>query len=236
MTSIEGSVVLVTGAGGGLGRQWVSQALLKGATKVYAATRSATEWENPRVFPLRLDVTDQNSLTEAAATAMDANIVINNAGVPLYGPISTAAPTQLRSVFDVNFFGALEVAQQFAPILKANGGGAIVNVLSVLSWYARSGGYSAAKAALWSATNSLRLELLPQGTHVLALHMGYVDTAMTSGIDAPKTSADEIVRIALNGLEAGEHEVLADVTAQKIRSALGKPLSALYPELTGSYA
>lgn len=234
MTRIEGSTVLVTGAGGGLGRQWVNQALARGATKVYAATRSATEWEHPRVFPLRIDVTDHDSVAAAAATATDANIVINNAGIPLYGPISTTVPTQLRSVFDVNFFGALDVAQQFSPVLKANGGGAIVNVLSVLSWYARSGGYSAAKAALWSATNSLRLELLPQGTHVMALHMGYVDTAMTSGIDAPKTSADEIVRIALNGLGAGEHEVLADVTAQKIRSALGKPLSALYPELTGS--
>lgn len=231
MTEIDGATVLITGAGGGLGRQWVDQVLSRGAIKVYAATRSGLEWEDPRVFPLRLDVTDENSLAEAAAIASDANIVVNNAGIPLYEPISIVSPDKLRQVFDVNFFGAVAVARHFSPHLKTNGGGAVVNVLSVLSWYARSGGYSAAKAALWSATNSLRLELLSQGTHVLALHMGYVDTPMTAGIEVPKSGAGEIIRAALDGLEAGENEVLADDIARKIRGRLSEPLTALYPEL-----
>lgn len=233
MTKLEGSIVLVTGAGGGLGRQWVDQLLSRGAAKVYATTRSRVEWEDARVVPLRLDVTNEDSIAAAAEYASDTNIVVNNAGIPLYGPVSTASTNMLRDVFEVNFFGSVAVARHFVPHLGANGGGAIVNVLSVLSWYARSGGYSAAKAALWSATNSLRLELIPQGTHVLALHMGYVDTPMTAGIEAPKSSAEEIVRVALDGLESGENEVLADATARKVRESLSAPLSALYPELGG---
>lgn len=228
--TLDGSTVLVTGANGGLGEQFVAQALERGAAKVYATARTPREWSDPRVVALKLDVTDDASVAAVAAAASDTTLVINNAGVTELAPISGhAAP--LRTIFETNFFGALAVAREFAPVLARNGGGALLNVHSVLSWIGLAGAYSASKAALWSATNSLRLELAPQGTLVTGLHLGYTDTPMTANIDAPKNDPADVVRAALDGIEAGEYEVLADQLSIDVKQGLAAPIVGLYPQL-----
>lgn len=232
MTNIEGSVVLVTGANGGLGRSFVEQALERGASKVYATARTPQEWADARVVALALDVTDDDSIAAAVAAASDTTVLINNAGIGGGGPIS-GDQAAIRHIFDTNFFGALSVAAAFAPVLKANGGGVLVNVHSLLSWLGVAGAYSATKAALWSATNSLRLELAPQGTHVIGLHLGYTDTPMTVGVTAPMNDAADVVRDAYDGLEAGLYEVLADEGSAVTKANLAKSIEEQYPQLAG---
>jgi NAD(P)-dependent dehydrogenase (short-subunit alcohol dehydrogenase family) len=230
MTTLEGATVLVTGANGGLGIEFVAQALARGAVKVYATARTPRDWANPRVVPLALDVTDEASVAAAAATAADTTIVINNAGVAGLAPIATGEMSEIRRIMETNFFGALNVARAFAPVVAANGGGAYVDVHSVLSWIGLSGAYSASKAAFWSATNSLRIELAPQGTQVVGLHLGYADTPMTAGIDAPMNDPADVVAAAYDGLEAGELEVLADQLSADVKRGLAAPIEALYPQ------
>ena len=233
MTILEGSVVLVTGANGGLGREFVEQALARGASKVYATARTPQEWGDPRVVPLALDVTDEASIAAAVAAAPDVTVLINNAGIGGGGPISGDL-SDLRHIFETNFFGAIAVASAFAPVLKANGGGVLMNVHSLLSWLGVAGGYSATKAALWSATNSLRLELAPQGTHVIGLHLGYTDTGMTVGVTAPKNDPADVVRDSYDGLEAGDYEILADQGSIATKALLAEPITAMYPQLLAS--
>jgi len=231
--SLEGAVVLVTGANGGLGEEFVAQSLERGATKVYATARSAREWSDPRVVPLHLDVLDTASIEAAALAAADTTVVINNAGITKRGALATADIADIRLIFDANFFGALEVARVFAPVLAANGGGVLLNVHSALSWLGTGAAYSASKAALWSATNTLRLELAPQGTHVVGLHLGYTATPMTVDVDAPKGEASDVVRSALDGIEAGDYEVLADDASVYVKSKLSGSIVDMYPQLVG---
>ncbi|HXR43683.1 MAG TPA: SDR family oxidoreductase [Pseudolysinimonas sp.] len=232
MTTIQNAVVLVTGANGGLGTEFVRQALARGAARVYATARTPREWGDDRIVPLALDVTDAASVAAAARAASDTTIVVNNAGIG--GARSRLVDTpvaDVRRLFDTNVFGALEVAQAFAPILAANGGGALVDIHSVLSWLGRGGAYSATKAAFWSITNSLRLELREQGTQVLGAHLGYTDTGMTTGIEAEKNDPADVVRAIYDSLEAGDDEVLADQISRDVKAGLSQPLAALYPEL-----
>ena len=229
-TTFDGAVVLVTGANGGLGREFVRQALDRGAAKVYATARTPQAWDDPRIVPLALDVTDPASVARAAASAPDVTVLVNNAGASngssVLGELAAA-----RALFDTNFWGQLEVTNAFAPVLAANGGGAILNVLSVLSWLAVADAYSATKAALWSATNTQRLALAGQGTQVLGLHLGYTDTPMTNDIEAPKNDPADVVSAAYAGLLTGANEVLADEVSRQVRAGLAGPLSALYPQL-----
>ena len=239
--SVANSTVLVTGANGGLGTQFVHQALELGASKVYATARSPRDWNDPRIVPLPLDVTDESSIAAAAAAAADTTIVINNAGISLIPDrILTDDMREIRKTFETNFFGALAVARAFAPVVGANGGGAYLNVHSVLSWMVADpagqagghGAYSAAKSAFWSATNSLRLALADQGTHVLGLHFGYTDTPMSDDIvDDDKADAADVVRIAYAALLAGEYEVSADERSRQAKRLLSGPLEDIYPRL-----
>ena len=231
MTNLDGAVVLVTGANGGLGIEFVQQALDRGASKVYATARTPKAWDDARVIPLALDVTDAASIAAAAAAASDTSILINNAGVGGGGRISGDLEP-IRAIFETNFFGAIAVAAAFAPVLAANGGGALVNVHSLLSWNGVAGAYSATKAAFWSATNSLRLELAPAGTQVVGLHLGYTDTPMTTGVTAPMNDPADVVRDAYDGLEAGEYEVLADAGSVETKRLLAEPVAAMYPQLS----
>jgi len=185
-----------------------------------------------RLVPLRLDVTDRASITEAAALASDVTLLVNNAGV------ATGTPTLgdedgLRTELEVNYLGPVAVSRAFAPVLAANGGGALVNVLSALSWLTlpTSGGYSSAKAAMWAATNSLRQNLQEQGTLVTAVHAGFIDTDMAATVDAPKVAPEAVVAATLDAVVAGEHEVLADDVAKRVRAGLSGPLTGLYPAL-----
>ncbi|TDN43638.1 short-subunit dehydrogenase [Curtobacterium flaccumfaciens] len=231
MTDLTNAIVLVTGANGGLGAEFVQQALDRGAAKVYATARSPRTWDDERIVPLVLDVTSQTSVEAAARAASDVTIVVNNAGVGGSAPLLETSVEDVERVFATNVFGALRVAKAFAGSL---GGGALVDVHSVLSWIALGAGYSASKAAFWSLTNSLRLELAPQGTQVVGAHLGYTDTGMTADLDVEKADPAVIVGAIWDAVEAGEHEVLADQISRDVRAGLSAPLVALYPGLAAT--
>ena len=220
---IENAVVLVTGANRGLGLAFTRELLARGAHKVYAGARDPATVTQAGVEPLRLDVNKPDEVAAAAALASDVTLVINNAGIAQAGGFLAPDSEEVaRRLLETNFFAVLRMSKAFAPVLAANGGGALLNVLSVASWV--NGGelaaYSASKSAAWSLTNALRSELAPQKTQVLGLHMAYVDTDMTSSFDVPKSSPEDIVRRALDGLEAGQDEVLADEITQQVRRGM----------------
>lgn len=230
--NLDGSIAFVTGANRGLGAAFTEALLERGAAKVYAGVRRPQSITDPRVTPIRLDLTDSDSIVEAARQARDATVVINNAGISTGTPI-LGDEAALRQELEVNYLGPIAVSRNFAPVLAANGGGALVNVLSVLSWLMAptTAGYSAAKSAMWAATNALRLTLAEQNTLVLAVHVGYMDTDMAAAITAPKTDPNRVAHATLDGIEAGAHEVLADDVSRQVRAALSGPLSGLYPSL-----
>jgi NAD(P)-dependent dehydrogenase (short-subunit alcohol dehydrogenase family) len=229
---IEGSIALVTGANRGLGAAIAGALLDRGAAKVYAAVRDPGAVTDPRLVALRLDLADPASIAAAARTASDVTLLVNNAGVDTRTP-TLGDEAGLRQELEVNYLGPVAVSRAFAPVLAANGGGALVNVLSSLAWLTLpgSGGYSSAKAALWAATNSLRQNLQDQGTLVTAVFLGYMDTDMAADVDAPKVAPQDVAAATLDGIEAGDYEVLADETARHVRAALSGPLTGLYPAL-----
>ena len=230
---IENAVVLVTGANRGIGLAFARELLARGARKVYAAARNPSSVTLDGVQALPLDVTIPEQVYAAAQQAADVSLVINNAGIAQPGGfLAPDSDAVARRIFETNFFGVLNMSKAFAPVLKANGGGALLNVLSVASWV--NGGelaaYSASKSAAWSLTNALRHELAGQNTQVLGLHMAYVDTDLTRGFEVQKSSAEEIVRRALDGLEAGADEVLADALTQQVRQGLTAPRPVYLPQ------
>ena len=233
MAQLADSAVLVTGANGGLGTEFVRQALARGARRVYATARRPRSWDDDRVVPLPLDVTDAGSVADAAVAAGDTTIVISNAGEPGGSSLLAAPLDEIRAAYETNVFGPIAVAQAFAPVLAKNGGGALVGIHSVLSWLAMPGTYASTKAALWSVTNTLRLELAAQGTQVVGAHLGFTDTPMTAGMNVNKADPRDIVAAIYDGLEAGDQEVLADDTSRRIKQQLSQPLTALYPQLAG---
>ncbi|MEW2492488.1 SDR family oxidoreductase [Streptomyces nodosus] len=232
MTSIKNAVVLVTGGSRGLGKALVEELYERGAAKVYATARDPRTVTHPDAVPLGLEVTSPESVAAVAERAGDVTVLINNAGVSL-GATSflDAELKDIRGDFETNFYGPLLVTRAFAPIIERNGGGHILNVHSVLSWLGVAGSYSASKAALWSQTNSLRLELRPRGIAVTGLHVGYIDTDMAARVDAPKSRPRDIAALALDGIEAGAHEVLADEITHRVKAGLSEELTALYPQL-----
>ena len=207
--------------------------LARGARKVYAGARDPASVAQAGVQALRLDVNKPEDVAAAAAQAPDVTLVINNAGIAQPGGFLAADSEEVaRRIFETNFFGVLRMSQAFAPVLKANGGGALLNVLSIASWV--NGGelaaYSASKSAAWSLTNALRNELAAQKTQVLGLHMAYVDTDLTRGLDAPKSSPEQIVQRALDGLESGLDEVLADELTQQVKRGMTAPRPSYLPQ------
>ncbi|MFC9595353.1 SDR family oxidoreductase [Streptomyces sp. NPDC056944] len=227
MVAVAGKVVVVTGGRRGLGAALVDEVLARGASKVYATSRSPYADERPRVVTVPLEVRSAESVAALAELAADAAIVFNNAGVLLPGPLLTGDVEQAAETFDVNVLGPLRVARAFAPVLAANGGGALVNMHSVLSWLAGSGAYGASKAAAWSLTNSLRLELAPQRTQVVGVHAGFIDTDMVAALDRSKAKPADVAARIVDGLEAGHAEVLADDVSVAVKSALSGPVEHL---------
>jgi NAD(P)-dependent dehydrogenase (short-subunit alcohol dehydrogenase family) len=227
VVNVKGSTVVVTGGQRGLGKAIVEELLQAGAAKVYATARSPKPSDDPRVVSVALDVTDANSVAALAIEASDANIVVNNAGTLGAPKLLSSDIEEVREVFETNYFGALRVAKAFAPVLAANGGGALVDIHSVLSWVGGFGGYGDSKAAFWSATNSLRIELEPQGTLVTGVHLGYTDTDMVSAFDVPKNSPRQVARDIVEGIERGDAEVLADDISRQVKASLSGPVEAL---------
>jgi NAD(P)-dependent dehydrogenase (short-subunit alcohol dehydrogenase family) len=215
-------VAFVTGANRGLGKRFAAQLVERGA-KVYAAARRPETIDVPGVVPAQLDVTDPESVARAASVAGDVNVLINNAGVSTGASLLTGPMDDVRLEMETHYFGTLSVTRAFAPIVEANGGGSILNVLSVLSW-AHSpvfGAYSAAKAAEWAMTDAIRQELAPRGIHVASLHVGFMDTDMADFVPADqKTDPSAVAKLALEGLFAGEPEVIADDISRRVKAQL----------------
>lgn len=225
MTTITGQTALVTGANRGMGREYVAQLLDRGIAKVYAAARdtAAIDIIDPRVVALQLDVTDAASVAAAAETASDVSVLINNAGILRGASVLATDTTGLRAELETNLFGPLAMASAFADRI-AERSGAIVNVASVLAWLPIGASYGVSKAAMWSATNSMRLELGPRGVQVMGVYVGLVDTDMASFADAPKSTPQDVVRQVLDGIESGADEVLADDFTRQAWAQLGKPI------------
>jgi NAD(P)-dependent dehydrogenase (short-subunit alcohol dehydrogenase family) len=231
MTAIKNATVLVTGGNRGIGKALVEELYARGAGKVYATARDPRTVTHPDAVPVALEVSDPASVAAAAEQAGDVTILINNAGTASHASYLDSPMNDVRRDMDINFYGPLQVARAFVPVIERNGGGHVLNVHSALSWLADGTPYSASKAALWSQTNSLRLHLRPRGITVTGLHVAYVDTDMTSGIDAPKSSPRDVALAALDGIESGAHEVLVDDITRQVKSALSGELEALYEQL-----
>lgn len=232
---VKGATALVTGANRGLGAAFVRGLLADGATTVYGAARSALRPEQEGVVPVTLDITDATQVAAAAARLTDVDLVINNAGVyHAATALGDGLVDALRADLETNLFGTLAVSRAFAPALVANGGGALVNVLSVASWrpLPEFAAYATSKAAAWSVTNSLRMALRPSGTLVVAVHSGYIDTDMAATVTAPKVAPDEVVAQVLRAIERGDEEVLVDDVTRDVKAGLSADLTTLYP-LTG---
>jgi NAD(P)-dependent dehydrogenase (short-subunit alcohol dehydrogenase family) len=220
---IAGSVALVTGANRGLGRVLAEHLLDRGAKTVYAAARNPASITDPRLTPVALDVTDPAAVAAAAERLTDVTLVVNNAGVSGAGSLLGAPDlTGARAEFETNFWGPVLVTRAFAPVLAANGGGSLVNVLSVLSWVAlpTTGAYSASKAAAWSLTNSARGELRDQNTLVVGVHVGYMDTDMAADAPGPKLAPADLAGQILDAVEAGREEVLGDELTRQVKAGL----------------
>ncbi len=233
---LSNSSALVTGANRGIGRHFAEQLVARGA-RVYATARKPESIDIPGVRVLQLDITDPASVGAAAAVASDITLLVNNAGISTYSNLIGGDLDKIRLEMDTHYFGTLNVVRAFAPILGANGGGAILNVLSALSWFSHDGtnAYAAAKAAEWSLTNGIRLELAAQGTLVTGLHLGAADTDMTAGYTGPMLDPAEVVRIALEAVESGKLEVLADDWSVYVKASLSADPRLFYlPAATGS--
>jgi NAD(P)-dependent dehydrogenase (short-subunit alcohol dehydrogenase family) len=220
---IKDATILITGANRGIGLAFAKAVLARGARKVYAGSRDPSRVTLPGVKPIRLDVTSPEDVEAAARQAGDATIVINNAGIASFGSfLGDDADVVLRRHLDTNVLGVLRVARAFAPVLARNGGGALINVASVASWISNPllANYAVSKAAVWSLSNGLRHDLRAQNTQVLTLHMGFVDTDLTRGVEMPKSTPEGIVEQALDALEAGAQEVLADELTRQVKQGL----------------
>ena len=237
MTKLAAQTVLVTGANRGMGREYVSQLLDRGVAKVYAAARDPRTIDavDPRIVPLELDVTNSASIARAAELAPDVSVLINNAGIARAESVLNPDTSTLRLELETNLFGPLALVSAFADRL-AERSGAIVNIASVVSWIGLGGSYGVSKAALWSATDSMRTELAPRGVQVLGVYVGYVDTDMAASVQGPKSDSRDVVRQVLDGLEADEVEVLADETSRAVRAHLNLPIQDQLARLVPSNA
>ncbi|MFH9617704.1 SDR family oxidoreductase [Streptomyces pratensis] len=223
---LKNAVAVVTGANRGLGRHLAAQLVERGA-KVYGAARRPETIDVPGVIPLRLDVTDEASIRESARIASDATLLINNAGVSTGATLVGGGLDEVRQEMETNFFGPLAATRAFAPVIEGNGGGAVLNVLSALSWFhpAGLGSYAASKAAAWALSDATREELAPRGITVSALHVGYMDTDMAAGVPADqKVAAADVAAQALHGIETGLPEILADEVSRYVKQSLSAAL------------
>ncbi|HZX04705.1 SDR family oxidoreductase [Kribbella sp.] len=234
--NLTDQIALVTGANRGIGRQFVLELLERGARKVYATARrpERLDFDDARVVPLRLDLLDHESVVAAAAGARDVTVLVNNAGISTGATLVTGDLAEIRRELDTHFWGTLDVIRAFSPVLGANGGGAIVNILSALSWFAApgAGAYAAAKAAEWNLTNGVRLELAAQGTLVQGVLLGAADTDIMAGYDGPMIDPREVPRRSLDALAAGSIEVVVDDWTAMVKASLAGDPAAFYTRIT----
>jgi NAD(P)-dependent dehydrogenase (short-subunit alcohol dehydrogenase family) len=222
--NISGSVVFVTGANRGLGLAFARLAAASGAAKVYAGMRNTEGFDVPGIIPVKLDVTDEASVKAAAAQCGDTTLLINNAGTAkvMDSPLAENMIELTEELTNINVYGVVRTSSAFAPILKSNGGGAIINVLSNITWFNAPmlAAYGVSKAAAWGFTNALRVQVRADNTQVLALHVGFIDTDLVKGFDVQKTSPQDVAARTFAALEAGKEEVMADEGTQQIKASL----------------
>jgi NAD(P)-dependent dehydrogenase (short-subunit alcohol dehydrogenase family) len=234
--TIAGTHALVTGANRGLGKAYVDGLLARGVAGVYAAARNpdTVEITDDRIIPIRLDVTDPDDVRAAASRCADVAVLINNAGAMLRTPL-LAGPdlSSARAEMETNYFGTLEMCRAFAPVLARNGGGAVVNVLSVASWVTSpfNGSYGASKSAEWALTNAVRVELRSAGTLVVGVHAGWIDTDMAATVPDTKVSTGDVAGQTLDAVERGDEEVLTDDWTREVKASLPTDLRSLYPAI-----
>jgi NAD(P)-dependent dehydrogenase (short-subunit alcohol dehydrogenase family) len=230
---ISEQVAFVTGASRGFGRHLALELLSRGA-KVYAGARNPESIDIPGVIPVKLDITNPQEVAAATMVAKDVTLLINNAGSSTGASLIDGDLDKIHLEFNTHFFGTLSMVRTFAPILANNGGGSILNILSALSWVSSGtvGAYTAAKAAEWALTNDLRLNLYPQNVRVAGLHVGFMETDMTSSLEVPKSNPEDIAKIAIDGLESDSFEIVADDVSRKIQRDFAGGVSAIYPHLS----
>jgi NAD(P)-dependent dehydrogenase (short-subunit alcohol dehydrogenase family) len=230
---ISEQVAFVTGANRGFGRHLALELLSRGA-KVYAGARNPESIDIPGVIPVKLDITNPQEVAAAAMVAKDVTLLINNAGSSTGASLIDGELDKIHLEFNTHFFGTLSMVRTFAPILAKNGGGSILNILSALSWVSSGtiGAYTAAKAAEWALTNDLRLNLYHQNVRVAGLHVGFMETDLTSSLEVPKSNPEDIAKIAIDGLESDSFEIIADDVSRKIQRNLAGGVSAIYPHLS----
>jgi NAD(P)-dependent dehydrogenase (short-subunit alcohol dehydrogenase family) len=232
---IDGSVALVTGANRGLGRAFARELVSRGAARVYGAARHPEAVTEPGVTPVALDITDADRVAQVAQRCADVSLLVNNAGVLRYSAfINAPSLDAARAEIETNYFGTLIMCRAFAPVLAANGGGAIVNMLSVSSFVTNliDASYGASKAAAWSLTNGIRLELHQQGTLVVGVHASFVDTDMAAlATNVAKDSPEAVARQAFDAVEAGQVEVLADERTRTVKAQLSRDQELIYPPI-----
>jgi len=229
---IDGSVALVTGANRGLGRVFARELVSRGAARVYGAARHPDTVTEPGVTPVAIDITDADRVAQVAQQCADVSLLVNNAGVLNISTfISAPSLDAARAEMEVNYFGTLSMCRAFAPVLAANGGGAIVNMLSVTSFYTNliDASYGASKAAEWSLTNGVRLELHRQGTLVVGVHASFIDTDMAALTNEPKDSPESVAQQAFDAVEVGQVEVLADERTRTVKAELSRDQELIYP-------
>ena len=225
---IRDSVALVTGGNRGIGAAIAKALLAAGASRVYLGTRVPVA-PSERVVPIYLDVTDSRAIAVAAESCKGVSILVNNAGViaaqPVLGPSLEGSELEMR----VNYFGLLAMCRAFAPILARNGGGAIVNVLSIFSHvsWPPVAGYSASKAAAYSATQAIRNELAPQGTLVVGVMPGFVDTDLTRAVTLPKIEASAVADAIVAAVREGTEDVYPGAEAAAVAAAMQSDPKAL---------
>jgi NAD(P)-dependent dehydrogenase (short-subunit alcohol dehydrogenase family) len=221
---IQGAIALVTGANRGLGRRLTEQLVERGAAKVYAAARNPDAVTTKGVIPIHIDITDPESVAAAAAIASDITLLVNNAGIYSTAPLLEGPLDDIRAVMESQYFGTLSVTRAFAPHLIANAPAAVLNIVSILSWLhlGSLGAYASAKTALWAQTDAIREEFAPQGVTVTALHVAYMNTDMVADVDAAKTDPADVAAAALDGVEHGDVEVLADALTREVKATLSQ--------------
>ncbi|MFB7090330.1 SDR family oxidoreductase [Streptomyces sp. NPDC056296] len=232
--NVSGATALVTGANRGIGRHFAAQLAERGA-KVYATARRPGSIDLPGVEVLQLDITDPASIEAAAAAATDVDLLVNNAGISTGTNLLGSELDDIRREMDTHLWGTLNMVRAFAPVLAANAGGAIVNVLSALSWFSYDGSnaYAVAKAAEWSMTNGIRLELAAQNTLVTGVVLGAADTDIMAGADydGPLTDPAAVARAALDGVEKNLIEVVVDQWSAHVKASLANDPADFYQQL-----
>lgn len=234
---IQGTTALVTGANRGIGKAIADELIARGAGRVYAGVRDVTSVTDDRLIPVALDVTDLAQVRSEAEQLGDVCIVVNNAGIGGGATPLSADLDDARAQLEVNYLGLIAMTQAFAPVLIANGGGAFVNVLSVVSWVALPSlaTYSASKSAAWSFTNAARVELAPSGVEVVGVHVGFVDTDLTAGLVVDKVAPHLVAVSALDAVQNSAPEAVVDDFSRAMKSHLHDDQNLIYPGIASQF-